>query len=152
MRTLAVAAALSLLSGAAVARAHAQGPTAPAPVEQDSERTQARTHLQVLQNPYEISSFYRSSQQSAVGFGYEPMTLSRYPIAGFYRSQHAPGTYGMFWTGGYGRGLGMSRTRGRGPLGAPRTRALGLNGDLCLFAPTFLAPVGPLTGAFFESR
>ncbi len=151
MRTLAVAAALSLLSGAAVARAHAQEPTAPAD-ERERPAAEERTHLQVLQNPYEISSFYRSSQQSAVGFGYEPMTLSRYPIAGFYRSQHAPGTYGMFWTSGYGNAYATSRGRGRGPLGTRRTRALGLNGDLCLFAPTFLAPVGPLTGAFFESR
>jgi hypothetical protein len=147
MRTLAVVAALSLLSGAAVARAQER---APAPADdQEKERAEERPHLQVLQNPYEIASFYRSSQSPA-GFGYEPLALSRYPIAGFYRSQHAPGTYGMFWTSGYGRGNGMSRGRGRGPLGAPRTRALGLNGDLCLFAPTFLAPVGPLTGAFFE--
>jgi hypothetical protein len=151
MRTFAVAAALSLVSAAAVARAHAQEPAAPAPAEQEKERTEARTHLQVLQNPYEISSFYRSSP-SPVGFGYEPMTLSRYPIASFYRSQHAPGAYGMFWTSGYGNAYGMSRGRGRGPLGVRRTRPLGLNGDLCLFAPTFLAPVGPLTGAFFESR
>jgi hypothetical protein len=150
MRTLAVVAALSLLSGAAVA--HAQEPAAAAPADdQAKERTEARPHLQVLQNPYEIASFYRSSQSPA-GFGYEPMALSRYPIAGFYRSQQAPGRYGMFWTSGYGRGYGTSRGRGRGPLGAPRSRALGLNGDLCLFAPTFLAPVGPLTGAFFESR
>ncbi len=150
MRTLAVVAALSLLSGAAVARAHGQEPPATAAVDdQEKERTDARPHLQVLRNPYEISSFYRSSQSPA-GFGYEPMSLGRYPIAGFYRSQHAPGTYGMFWTSGYGRGYGMSRGRGRGRLGVPRTRALGLNGDLCLFAPTFLAPVGPLTGAFFS--
>jgi hypothetical protein len=151
MRTLAVVAAVSLLSGAAVARAQEE-PAASAPAaDQEKERTEARPHLQVLQNPSEISSFYRSSQ-SPVDFGYEPMAPGRYPIAGFYRSQHAPGTYGMFWTSGYGRGYGMGRGRGRGPLGAPRTRALGLNGDLCLFAPTFLAPVGPLTGAFFESR
>jgi len=150
MRTLAVVAAVSLLSGAAVARAHAQEPAAPVD-EREKAANEAPRHLQVLQNPYDISSFYRSSQSPA-GFGYEPMAPSRYPIAGFYRSQHAPGTYGMFWTSGYGRGYGMGRGRGRGPLGAPRTRALGLNGDLCLFAPTFLAPVGPLTGAFFESR
>ena len=98
MRTLAVVAAVSLLSGAAVARAHAQEPAAPVD-EREKAANEAPRHLQVLQNPYDISSFYRSSQSPA-GFGYEPMAPSRYPIAGFYRSQHAPGTYGMFWTSG----------------------------------------------------
>jgi hypothetical protein len=43
----------------------------------------------------------------------------------------------------------MSRNRGARGFLAPRRRPIGLNGDLCLFAPTFLAPIGPLTGSFW---
>ena len=146
---LAAVAAVTLLAGAS---ARAQETTAPAPAKGDEQEEQGadRRHIQVLQSPYEISSFYRSSQgASPAGFGYEPDGGGPYPIAGFYRAQRGMGRggYSAFWTSGYG----MSRGRGRGLLGAPRTRALGLNGDLCLFAP-FLAPVGPLSGVFFESR
>src|SRR5262245_4020021 len=94
MRTLVVVAALSVLSAASLARAQEQEPAAPAEQEQE-QAEKAPRHIQVLQNPYEISSFYRSSQQSAVGFGYEPTTLSPYPIASFYRSQQTSGAYGM---------------------------------------------------------
>ena len=159
MKSLAAVAAFVLVSGAAP-NARAQETPAPAPAqadeaqadELDSEPAAPRRHIQVLQNPYDISSFYRSSQGSSqTDFAYEPSASSdRYPIAGFYRSG-ARGRYSMFWTNGYGRnGYGMGQVRGRGLIGARRSRALGLNGDLCLFAPTFLAPVGPLTGVFFE--
>jgi hypothetical protein len=143
-----------LLSGAAVS-ARAQETPAPEPAqadELDNEPAAPRRHIQVLQNPYEISSFYRSSQGSSqTDFAYEPSASSeRYPIAGFYRAG-ARGRYSMFWTNGYGRnGYALGALRGRRLIGARRPRALGLNGDLCLFAPTFLAPVGPLTGVFFE--
>jgi hypothetical protein len=155
--TLAVVAALVLVSGA---RARAQEEPAPAPAQADEQESaqsdEARPHIQVLQHPYEISSFYRSSQSSGFDLGYEPEGGSeKYPIAGFYRSHGGSrGAYSMFWTTGYGSGAygsngGNGRMwRGR-VLGAPRTRALGLNGDLCLFAP-FLAPVGPLSGVFFD--
>lgn len=153
MKSLAAVAAFVLVSGAAVG-AQAQETPAPAPAqvdELDNEPAAPRRHIQVLQHPYEISSFYRSSQGGQTDFGYEPaVSGDRYPIAGFYRSG-ARGRYSMFWTNGYGRnGYAMGQLRGRGLIGARRPRALGLNGDLCLFAPTFLAPVGPLTGVFFE--
>jgi hypothetical protein len=156
MKSLAAVAALLLVSGAATARAQETPAPTPAPalvVELDNEPAPARRHLQVLHDPYEISSFYRSSQGSGPSdFGSEATgTSDRYPIAGFYRAG-ARGRYSMFWTSGYGsgrNGYGMGR-RGRGLIGTRRPRALGLNGDLCLFAPTFLAPVGPLTGVFLE--
>ena len=158
MKSLAAVAAFLLVSGAAVA-AHAQETPAPAPApalaqadDLDNEREAPRHHIQVLQNPYDISSFYRSSQGSSQeDYAYEPSAASgKYPIAGFYRSG-SRGRYSMFWTNGYvGNGYGMGTLRGRGLIGARRSHALGLNGDLCLFAPTFLAPVGPLTGVFFE--
>src|SRR5688500_15487300 len=153
MKSLAAVAAFLLISGAA-ANARAQEEPAPAALqaeELDDEPATPRRHIQVLQHPYEISSFYRSSQGGQTDFAYEPSASgSKYPIAGFYRAG-ARGRYSMFWTNGYSRGgYGMSQVRGRGLIGARRSRALGLNGDLCLFAPTFLAPVGPLTGVFFE--
>jgi hypothetical protein len=160
MKSLAAVAAFVLLSGAAVG-VRAQETPAPKPAqadelapsdELDNEPAAPRRHIQVLHSPHEISSFYRSSQGSSqTDFAYEPSASSeRYPIAGFYRAG-ARGRYSMFWTNGYGRsGYGVSALRGRGLIGARRPRALGLNGDLCLFAPTFLAPVGPLTGVFFE--
>lgn len=148
MRTFAATAAFALVYGVAVAGAQESPAPAPAPADdRDQEQSPERRHIQVLQNPYDISSFYRSKQGSGtMDFGYEEGTYTgRYPIAGFYRSgREARGRYSMFWTTGYGTG------RSRGLLGARRPRALGLNGDLCLFAPTFLAPVGPLTGVFFD--
>jgi hypothetical protein len=161
MKSLAAVAAFLLVSGAAVVGARAQETPAPTPApaeadDLDNEPVAPRHHIQVLQNPYDISSFYRSSQGSSQDdFAYEPSASSeKYPIAGFYRAG-ARGRYSMFWTNGYGRngngyGNGMGQVGGRGLIGARRSHALGLNGDLCLFAPTFLAPVGPLTGVFFE--
>jgi hypothetical protein len=155
MRTLAALAAFVLASGATAARAQeAPAPAAAEADEQENAQAPPKRHIQVLQHPYEISSFYRSSPGGGpVDFGYEPtMSGGRYPIAGFYRSRGAaPGGYSMFWTTGYGTArTGHGPGRGRGLLGSPRHRALGLNGDLCLFAPTFLAPVGPLTGVFSD--
>ena len=142
------------MSGAALS-ARAQETPAPAPAqadELDTEPEAPRRHIQVLQNPYDISSFYRSSQGSSQDdFAYAPSASNeKYPIAGFYRAG-ARGRYSMFWTNGYStNGYGTGQVRGRGLIGARRSHALGLNGDLCLFAPTFLAPVAPLTGVFFE--
>ena len=157
MKSMAAVAAFVLVSGAALS-ARAQEAPAPAQAEEreDDEAAAPRHHIQVLHNPYEISSFYRSSQAASQGdLSYEPSATSeKYPIAGFYRSG-ARGRYSTFWTNGYGygygrNGYGTGTLHGRGLIGARRSRALGLNGDLCLFAPTFLAPVGPLTGVFFE--
>ena len=158
--TLAAAFALVLVPGAAALRAQETTPTpAPAAEERDADREAARRHLQVLQDPHDISSFYRSGGGDSSPLGYDAGTPDeRYPLASFYRLGGGHGRYSQFWTNGYGRGYGYGRlgtavprgSRGRGLLGVPRARALGLNGDLCLFAPTFLAPVGPLTGVFFE--
>jgi hypothetical protein len=152
MRTAAAVAALVLVSGVTLL---AQEAPTPAPdtviTETEAAEDQAppRRHIQVLENPYDISSFYRSSQREPM-LGYEPEQAdSRYPIAGFYRSRgSASGEYSRFWSTGYASSRATGRPRGL--IGAARPRALGLNGDLCLFAPTFLAPVGPLTGVFFE--
>jgi hypothetical protein len=157
MRHLAAVAALFFVSGAAHALAQDAPPpsTAAAVEDQDQADGAARPHIQVLQHPYDISSFYRAQPDGdSRGFGYAPATEGRYPIAGFYRAG-AQGRYSMFWTNGYGRGYGRvfgngRGMRGRGGFAVPRSRALGLNGDLNLFAPTFLSSVGPLTGVFFE--
>src|SRR5574341_1953339 len=112
----------------------------------DEEVREPRHSIRVLQNPYDIASFYRSSQSrpgvifsSPYGFMYN----DRYAIASFYR-QGAQGRYSRFWQSGYGY-------RRPGPFFAYRG-TIGENGDLCLFAPTILAPVGPLTSVFFDGR
>jgi hypothetical protein len=145
MRTIAWAVTLTLASGAAL---HAQEPADRADAVQDEEDTAARPQplhkIRVLQHPYDLASFYRSPYGEAFP-GYDP----RYPIASFYRSrQYNP--YADFWATGYGV---------RGAAGAPGTRgsslfhrSIGENGDLFLFAPVVLAPVGPLSGAFLEPR
>jgi hypothetical protein len=104
-----------------------------------------RPAIRVLQNPYDISSFYRSGGSSAggwAGLAADPA----YSIAGFYRSQagtggRSPYGWSRFWTNGYG-------TRRPAPLSGFR-RSIGQNGDLFLVVP-FLAPVGPISSAFFE--
>lgn len=112
----------------------------------DEEGRREPAHkIRVLQNPYDIASFYRSSPGPNY-FGYQPMPSdlsSRYPIASYYRSQQG-GSFGYapFWAGGYG-----ARRQG---LTIGYRRRIGENGELFLFAPTFLAPVGPLAGAFFD--
>jgi hypothetical protein len=112
----------------------------------------------VLNHPYEISSFYRSAEGgyfwgpgSGYGPGYPANGSERYPIAGYYRS-NAGGYYAPFWTGGYGAGgYGYgARGHGNGNLGLGYRRRIGENGDLFLFAPAILAPVGPLSGIFFS--
>ena len=146
MTTLALSAAISLcLLGAA--GAHAQGAVpereAVEAEEQAAAQPDTRRPLRVLENPYDISSFYRSSD--GLVFGPEGGASERYPIAGFYRQRSGSNRYGysQFWTSGYS-------DRGRGRLGIGFRRAIGENGDLFLFAPAILAPVGPLTGVFFD--
>ncbi|HWW95003.1 MAG TPA: hypothetical protein VN375_16660 [Vicinamibacteria bacterium] len=119
--------------------------------DQDT-RSEPVRQIRVLQNPYDIASFYRSAPSSSY-FGYQGPGLEYrgpYSLAGFYRSQHSPTyppaegpyAYGRFWNSGYGRGGVVVGFR----------RRIGQNGDLFLLAPTILAPVGPLAGAFFEGR
>jgi hypothetical protein len=99
------------------------------------EVERVRPHLQVLQDPHDISLYYRAG---GAGPSLSETLASRYPIASFYRLQRTPSPFGYsrFWTTGYE---------------PRRSYAVGRNGDLFLFAP-FLAPMGPLAGAFWEPR
>lgn len=141
--TLAAALLLSLLGAAASAQEAA--PARAADDEADEVAApDTRRPLRVLENPYDISSFYRSSD--GLAFGPQGGASERYPIAGFYRQRGGSGYgYSQFWTSGYSGGR-----RGHAPLAIGFRRAIGENGDLFLFAPAILAPVGPLTGVFFD--
>jgi hypothetical protein len=141
MKRVALATLMVAIAGAAWAQE----------AREDEERGSEPIHkIRVLQNPYDIASFYRSAQ-SPNYFGYQDPSLDYhgpYSIASFYRSQQGSASpygaaygYGRFWNSGYGR-VGVVGFRHR----------IGQNGDLFLLAPTFLAPVGPLAGAFFEGR
>jgi hypothetical protein len=107
--------------------------------EDEEVRREPVRKIKVLENPYDIASFYRSSQGEYY-FGYDQgQSNSRYPIAGFYRSRQSSYGYAPFWNHGYGY-------RRSGAVVGYRRR-IGENGDLFLLAP-FLAPLGPLNGAF----
>ena len=152
-----VLAALLLAGGVRAQEADVEEEAPPGPVRS----------IRVLENPYDIASFYRSSQSRddyypvypglypAYGGGYAAPVDPRYPIAGYYRQGMPAGNrygYSAFWTNGYrGRGNGGFVVNGPGPRLGYRRR-IGQNGDLFLLAPTFLAPVGPLSGVFFDAR
>jgi hypothetical protein len=153
---------LAVLAGAVVA----QEPAPPAEHPQQDELTRDEFALEepaaplhtitVLGNPYELASYYRA--QSGGFYDYRPAPASypdRYPIASYYRMQssgyhgeypvgygpgYAPGAYAPFWNYGYAQPPGIA---------LHYRQRIGQNGELFLFAPTFLAPIGPLTGAFF---
>ena len=137
MRTPMAAVAVLVLGTVAMAQetTEAQEPEASRP---------ARPTIRVLQNPYDISSFYRSGESPLGPWAGLPNDPA-YRIAGFYRSHQGgyPGTphgWSEFWTSGY-----------QAPRPAPfrpYRRTIGENGDLFLAVP-FLAPVGPISGAFF---
>ena len=133
----ALLAGLALALAAGVARA--QEPTQ----EEETPPTPRRT-IRVLENPYDIASFYRSHQGDY--FGYQaPGAAEPYAIAGFYRQNGGRGYgYSHFWSSGYSG-------RNRSGLALGYRRRIGDNGDLYLFAP-FLAPVGPLSGVFLGER
>lgn len=111
-----------------------------AAVEDEAETP--RPAIRVLRHPYDLASFYRSGGSAPEGWA----GLSGDPahaIASFYRSpagQSSRYGWSAFWTSGY------SAPRPAPFLGYRRT--IGENGDLFLVVP-FLAPVGPITGAFF---
>lgn len=154
--------ALALLAGAVVA----QEPVPPAEHTQQDELTADEfapeepaaplNTITVLRNPYELASYYRAQQGGF--YDYRPQAAAyadRYPIASYYRMQdsgyrggypvgygpgYAPGAYAPFWNHGYAQRPGIA---------LHYRQRIGQNGDLFLFAPTFLAPIGPLTGAFF---
>jgi len=108
------------------------------------EVSTARPAIRVLRDPYDISSFYRSGESRLGPWAGLPDDPA-YRIADFYRSRQGgyPGTphgWSAFWTSGY-----------QAPRPAPfrpYRRTIGENGDLFLAVP-FLAPVGPISGAFF---
>ena len=115
--------------------------------DEDTRPQEPRRHIQVLQHPYDLASFYRSTQEDPY-FGYLPepsQPTGPYAIASYYR-QGARGHYSGFWSQGYGYGYLAPRTR----VVVGYRRSIGENGDLFLFAPTFLAPVGPLSAAYFK--
>jgi hypothetical protein len=134
-----------LVAGLAVALGAAAGwaqepDDASVPAGQDAVRQGSRPQIRVLSNPYDLASFYRSGGPEA-GDAFD--FSDRYPIASFYRAGggvHSQG-YSRFWTSGYG---------GRGAFGSGYRSRIGENGDLFLLAPTFLAPLGPLTAAFAD--
>jgi hypothetical protein len=138
MKTTALLAGLALALAAGVARAQEPAP------DEEARPQPRRTTIRVLENPYDIASFYRSHQGDY--FGYQPSgTSERYPIAGFYRQDGGRGYgYSRFWSGGYSG-------RNRAGLVLGYRRRIGDNGDIYLFAP-FLAPVGPLSGVFLGER
>jgi hypothetical protein len=115
------------------------------------ERVYPRRSIRVLGNPYELASFYRSSQGGF--YDYRPEggpSAERYPIAGYYRARSSSyrgypvadaAGYAPFWNHGY--------SPAQPGIALHYRQRIGQNGELFLFAPTFLAPVGPLTGAFF---
>jgi hypothetical protein len=114
---------------------------------QESEPRQKPTRrIRVLEDPYQLASFYRSDASGPAHFGEQPLTdrgsmADRYPIAGFYRQGGGQGRYSGYWTSP-SAGAGWAR-RGYGRTSRRRVGA----SDLCLIAPTLLAPVGPLTGS-----
>jgi hypothetical protein len=167
---------LLMMVAASTAGAKTQEPTAD---EQTQEHpAESRRPLRVLENPYDISSFYRSNQ-SGGGF-YGPIDLlrrpampygGRYPIAGFYRSNqgyyfglqtpvsrnpYAIASYYRssasndvrFWHGGYGRPAPKGRPGGYSQY----WNSIGENGDVFLLAPTILAPVGALSAIYYSGR
>jgi hypothetical protein len=149
MRTkMAALAILALAAGAAAQEKQSEGSAAAPAVEAQATaevRDAPRPAIRVLQHPYDISSFYRSGESPLGPWAGLPSDPS-YRIADFYRSRQGggyPGTphgWSAFWTSGY-----------RAPRPAPfrpYRRTIGENGDLFLAVP-FLAPVGPISGAFF---
>lgn len=141
MRSTLLTIALAALAQAAVAQ---EKPAAEAPdaAGASEQRTAPRHTIRVLQNPYDLASFYRSGGSAPGGWAGLANDPS-YAIAGFYRqggSQSNRYGWSAFWTNGY------NAPRPAPFLGYRRT--IGENGDLFLMVP-FLAPVGPISGAFF---
>lgn len=141
MRSLGLMAGLTLALCGSPVRAQEPASQPEARAEDEAPRSEPRLRIRVLRHPYDLASFYRGSAPGSQS----PFDSSdRYPIASFYRSgqaAHAEG-YSRFWTSGYS---------GRGAFGM-YGRRIGAYGDLFLLAPTFLAPMGTLTGAFSEER
>jgi hypothetical protein len=112
--------------------------------EGSGQRERPLRTLRVLQSPYDLASFY-SARPGAPGVTPPVPDDPAYALASFYRSRQSgpsargPWLWAPFWAYGYG-------TPRPAPLVGYRHR-IGENGDLFLAVP-FLAPVGPLSGAF----
>ena len=149
MRTkVAALAVLALAAGAAAQEKQSEGSAAAPAVEEQATaevRDVPRPSIRVLQGPYDISSFYRSGESRLGPWAGLPSDPA-YRIADFYRSRQgggypsAPYGWSAFWTSGYHAARPV-------PF-RPYRRTIGENGDLFLAVP-FLAPVGPISGAFF---
>ena len=147
MRTkMAALAVLALAAASAAQEKQLEGSTAAPAVEAqatEASRDTPRPAIRVLQHPYDISSFYRSGESPLGPWAGLPNDPA-YGIAGFYRAHEGgyPGTphgWSAFWTNGY---------RAPRPVPfRPYRRTIGENGDLFLAVP-FLAPIGPISGAF----
>jgi hypothetical protein len=113
--------------------------------EQTEERSRPVRTIRVLQSPYDLAFFY-SARPGGPGVTPPVPDDPAYALASFYRSRQVgpasdPGPWisAAFWAHGYG-------ALRPAPLVGYRHR-IGENGDLFLAVP-FLAPVGPLSGAF----
>jgi hypothetical protein len=125
------------------------------PADGELDEAAPRPHLQVLGNPYDLASFYRSSPPS---FGYVPPMVAAlrgpesawgatpredpYSIASYYRGDRDPAGYSQYWS------HPQAGTRRPWP-GRGRGATQSLPGEVSLMFPTFLAAVGPLNDGFF---
>jgi len=120
--------------------------------ERQDDRTRSKRRIRVLRREHEIASFYGSRQAPrAPYFGYHvPAGLAEgpYPIAAYYRQRQTRDAFGRL---SVGTGTKAPALRSSGLAGYYR-RELGSHGELFLLAPTFLAPVGPLSEAFHQTR
>jgi hypothetical protein len=111
--------------------------------EAEGTREAPRPAIRVLQNPYDLSSFYRSGESPLGPWAGLPNDPA-YGIADFYRTHEggypgSPHGWSAFWTSGY--------HAARPAPFRPYRRTIGENGDLFLAVP-FLASIGPISGAF----
>ncbi len=127
------------LAGVLVAVALLSGGAAAQEATPEATETESRPQIRVLKSPYDISSFYRSGESPLGPWAGLPNDPA-YRIADFYRSPRQAYGWSAFWTNGYAAPRPA-------PL-RPYRRSIGENGDLFLAVP-FLAPVGPISGAFF---
>jgi hypothetical protein len=123
----------------------------------DEAATTERREIRVLRDPYDLASFYRAPGRPYFTYdvpqygaypaegGFYSGLRARHPIASFYR-QGGGAHYWRFWQGGYAARPPL----GPGVYGPAYRETIGENGDLYLFAP-FLAPMGPLAGAYHGS-
>lgn len=138
-RTIATVALLFGLVGPV----RSQEPTTATASEDQRERP-LRT-IRVLQSPHDLASFYSArpgSPRVTPPVPHDPA----YALASYYRSRDtgpAPGPGPWMWAAFWARGYAARRPA---PFVGYR-RSIGEHGDLFLAVP-FLAPVGPLSGAF----